>query len=58
MTLTLLSDDVLRRQLGDKAAHDARQRFDPERQVDQYLEWYREILEALEAAQGNRHGCD
>lgn len=40
----LLTDEPLRRQLGNNAARDARQRFDLERQVDAYLEWYREIV--------------
>jgi glycosyltransferase involved in cell wall biosynthesis len=41
----LLSDEVLRRQLGENAAKDARCRFDMERQVEAYLDWYQEILE-------------
>ncbi|MGH7775353.1 MAG: glycosyltransferase, partial [Candidatus Binatia bacterium] len=40
----LLSDESLRRKLGENAAKDARERFDLERQVDSYLEWYEELL--------------
>ncbi len=41
----LLRDDALRCQLGENAARDARRRFDMARQVDDYLAWYREILD-------------
>lgn len=41
----LLSDDVLRRQLGKNAAHDARERFDLRHQANAYLQWYQEIVE-------------
>jgi len=41
----LLTDRALRVQLGDNAAEDARRRFDLNRQVDSYLDWYRKILE-------------
>jgi glycosyltransferase involved in cell wall biosynthesis len=43
--ITLLTDEPLRRQLGVNAARDARQRFDLERQVDDYLGWYGEVIE-------------
>jgi glycosyltransferase involved in cell wall biosynthesis len=43
--VTLLTDESLRRRLGENAAQDARQRFDLERQVADYLRWYGEILE-------------
>jgi glycosyltransferase involved in cell wall biosynthesis len=42
----LLADEALRRQLGQNAARDARQRFDLNRHADDYLGWYREILAA------------
>jgi glycosyltransferase involved in cell wall biosynthesis len=41
----LLSDEVLRHHLGENAAKDARCQFDLERQVEAYLDWYREIAE-------------
>jgi len=40
----LLTDDLLRRALGENAAKDARQRFDLQKQVDCYLEWYNKLL--------------
>jgi len=40
----LLGDEGLRRQLGHNAAQDARQRFDLQRQVNDYLKWYEEII--------------
>lgn len=40
----LLVDERLRLRLGENAARDARERFDLRRQVDDYLEWYGEIL--------------
>ncbi|MEW6301095.1 MAG: glycosyltransferase [Thermodesulfobacteriota bacterium] len=40
----LLNDDLLRRRIGENAATDARERFDLQRQVDSYLEWYEELL--------------
>ena len=44
--LQLLRDDSLRRQLGENAARDARERFDLNRQAEDYLAWYRDIVEA------------
>jgi glycosyltransferase involved in cell wall biosynthesis len=41
----LLSDDELRRRMSLEAAQTARQRFDLDRQVDDYLGWYEEILD-------------
>jgi glycosyltransferase involved in cell wall biosynthesis len=41
----LLSNEVLRRQLGENAAKDARCRFDLEWQVKAYLDWYQEIID-------------
>ena len=40
----LLCDDVLRLQLGKNAAEDAKKRFDLNRQVDDYLSWYQELI--------------
>jgi glycosyltransferase involved in cell wall biosynthesis len=39
----LLEDETLRKHLGHNAADDARQRFDLNRQVEEYLQWYGEI---------------
>ena len=39
----LLEDGELRKRLSINAAADARQRFDLERQVDAYLDWYHDI---------------
>ena len=41
----LLSDQALRRLLGERAAIVARQRFDLNRQVDAFLGWYQEVLD-------------
>jgi glycosyltransferase involved in cell wall biosynthesis len=41
----LLTDDGLRQTLGENAARDARNRFDLERSVDDYLSWYEELNE-------------
>ncbi|MCH7885599.1 MAG: hypothetical protein IIC01_10150, partial [Planctomycetes bacterium] len=43
--LRLLSDDALRRLLGENAAKDAQRRFDLRRQVRDYLQWYEDLLE-------------
>lgn len=43
--MSLLTDEVLRKRLGENASKDARKRFDLNRQVDDYLEWYEEIFE-------------
>ena len=40
----LLNDDGLRRRLSHNAADDARERFDLNRQVKSYLDWYEQIL--------------
>jgi glycosyltransferase involved in cell wall biosynthesis len=40
----LLDDESLRQRLGQNAAKDARKRFDLERQVNNYLDWYKELL--------------
>ena len=41
----LLNDQALRDQLGKNAERDARQRFSLQRQVDEYLSWYGELIE-------------
>lgn len=41
----LLNDDPLRCRMGENATRDARERFDLQRQVNDYLEWYEELLE-------------
>lgn len=41
----ILTDDALHSQMGVCAAEQARLRFDLNRQADQYLAWYREILD-------------
>jgi glycosyltransferase involved in cell wall biosynthesis len=40
----LAEDDDLRLQLGRKAVEDVKNRFDLERQADDYLNWYTEII--------------
>ena len=40
----LLKNDTLCRQLGEQAAQDAQERFDLERQTDDFLAWYQEII--------------
>ncbi len=40
----LLDDDALRRRLSRNAARDAHTRFDLQRQADDYLDWYRDVL--------------
>jgi len=42
--LQLLSDDVLRRQMGAQAVEVVRRRFDLSQQVHTYLDWYQEII--------------
>jgi glycosyltransferase involved in cell wall biosynthesis len=41
----LLTEEGARTQLGRNAVRDARSRFDLDRQVERYLEWYRTIIE-------------
>ena len=43
--IALLRDDNLWKRFRENAVQDARRRFDLRRQVKNYLEWYREILE-------------
>jgi len=40
----VLADEDLRAELGANAANDARRRFGLDRQVDEMIDWYREIL--------------
>jgi glycosyltransferase involved in cell wall biosynthesis len=42
---TLLKNADLRARLGENAARDAARRFDLEREIDEYLAWYADILE-------------
>jgi glycosyltransferase involved in cell wall biosynthesis len=46
----LLEADLLRLQMSENAVKDARERFDLERQVDDYLEWYEELTQHAGAA--------
>jgi glycosyltransferase involved in cell wall biosynthesis len=46
----LLKADLLRRRMSENAAKDARERFDLERQVNDYLEWYEELAQGAGAA--------
>lgn len=41
----LLMDEPLRRRLGEAAAADARERFSLSGQIDEYIGWYRELLD-------------
>ncbi len=43
--ITLLKVNTLRAHLADNAVNDARERFDLDRQVEAYLEWYKTINE-------------
>lgn len=45
----LLTDHRLRERMGNNAARDARHRFDLERQVDDYLVWYEQLLQSASA---------
>ena len=45
---SLMDDEVLRRCLGENAAADARRRFDLEREADDYLAWFSELLDRWE----------
>ena len=40
----LLKNDPLRHRMGKNASKDAEERFNLQRQTDQYLEWYQELL--------------
>lgn len=41
----ILDNDAIRRRLGENAANDASTRFDLQREVNDYLAWYEELLE-------------
>lgn len=43
--VALFTDTALRRQLSKNAAKDARDNFDLNHQVEEYLGWYHEILD-------------
>ena len=45
----LLTNDVLRKRLGENAVKDAKQRFDLEPQVETYLGWYQDIVKRWNA---------
>ena len=45
----LLRDDALRHEMGQRAADDASVRFRLDRQVEDFLEWYREVISDWEA---------
>ena len=40
----LLEDDGLRQRMEEQAGEDAKQRFDLERQAEEYLGWYMRII--------------
>ncbi len=46
----LIDDEALRRRIGENAARDARKRFDLQRQVDSYLDWYESLLHKMQSA--------
>jgi glycosyltransferase involved in cell wall biosynthesis len=48
----LLQDEPLRLRLGDNAVKDAVQRFDIQRQANDLLGWYQEILQAWASRRG------
>jgi glycosyltransferase involved in cell wall biosynthesis len=52
----LVDDALLRRHLSGNASRDARLRFDLNRQVEAYLDWYRAILQRSKNGSPNR-GC-
>lgn len=41
----VLSNDALKQRMGLEAAESARHRFDLQRQIDTYLQWYRQLIE-------------
>jgi len=45
----LLEADLLRRRMSENAAKDARERFDLQRQVDDYLQWYEQLAQRAAA---------
>jgi glycosyltransferase involved in cell wall biosynthesis len=52
----LLDDDEWRRQMGESAARDARERFDFQWQVDGYLDWYKELVRGATSRQEKAGG--
>lgn len=50
----LLNDDSLRGRMGENAAKDAQERFDLQRQADDFLSWYEQILRHAAPPRGNR----
>ena len=44
-TVRLLKNEPLRRRLGANGVRDAQNRFDLERQADDYLDWYQQIMD-------------
>ena len=48
----LLNDDSLRRQMSENAGRDAQNRFDVQREVNDYLDWYQELLRSIRKTQG------
>jgi glycosyltransferase involved in cell wall biosynthesis len=44
--VALVTNGALQKRLGENAAEDARKRFDLERQVNEYIEWYQAIIES------------
>lgn len=53
----LLADNCLRDRMGNNAARDARKRFDLQRQVDDYLGWYEQLLESASARYQDAVNC-
>jgi len=51
----LLSNGDLHREMGAQAAKAARMRFNLERQVSEYLNWYQEILEDWQLKKGESY---
>ena len=52
--LQLLNDAALRRRFGVEAARVARERFDSEREVDDYLNWYHQVIVSWDALEKKR----
>ena len=53
-TLAILRDDATRARLGANGAADAAERFDLERQLDETVAWYREVVAAWQVVGGGR----
>jgi glycosyltransferase involved in cell wall biosynthesis len=51
----LLTNEFLRQRLSENAAADAKERFDLRRQVDDYLAWYKELLQRCALQTTERH---